>query len=377
MFRHPSDFKAVWRSHVGAGGSDPGAANPRITLKMFIAPVQNSLTQQQKLLKWVINNSRRSNAEPIIPSRTPPVDVTSPLTRSFKKLWELLQAHQLPSPARIEQFLSLERRVSVDIVAMTAPATESLERRASVDTVAMTAAPATETVASTPSTNAGHILRSQMSGDHTDLDNFYQWEKTFPFHPNSSFIKAYQLFWKKYLRHRMSFEAFACINTFYGQACRLHCSKICTHTNIHISLAQSMVVDLILSIGGIITNFSHEEGDDGTESVTAEHMLLRLKEGNALYYDRTSSPQDKDRNRLRRIEDLRKAAQFPELRVKHQQVWLEALGIQLKEAMDFISHKLLGLYNHCVQYLESSAERARYRITLKNGCLGMRCLFRQ
>ena len=337
--------------HSTSFGAPADAANGCITLKMFITSVQSSLTQQQKMLKWVINNSRRSNAVPMIPSRTPPVDVTSQLTRSFEELRELLQA-----PARIERLMSLERRVSAATFAMTAPATEKTAPR--------------------PSTDARHMKMVKTNADHKGLDDDYRLEKTIPFHPNSSFIKAYQLFWKKYLRHRMSFEAFACINTFYGQVCRMYFNAK-AHTRTHdICTRQNKVIDLILSIGGIIANFSHEEGDDGTESVTAEHMLLRLKEGNALYYERTSSPQEKDRNRLRRIKDLRKAAQFPELRVKHQQVWLEALGIQLKEAMDFISYKLLGRQS-CVQYFKSSAERARYRITLKNGCLGMRCLFRQ
>ena len=112
-----------------------------------------------------------------------------------------------------------------------------------------------------------------------------------------------------------------------------------------------------------------------TGCVTYDGVLASLKEGNALYYQSISSQEGKDKNQRRRVKDLLNAAQFPELRVKHQQVWLEAVGIQLLEAMNFMRHgKTLGEPS-CVWYLKSVAERAPFRITLKNGCLNMLCLF--
>jgi len=226
----------------------------------------------------------------------------------------------------------------------------SSETLASAGTVAM-ATPATGQVATTPS---AYPRRAKLERRHSKvLDYFYQHEKQFPFHPNSCFIKAYQKFWKKYLSHRMTFEEFACINTFY---------------------APSMVIDLILSIGNIITNPCKCEAkctctmDESLGSDAMHRALLTLKEGNAAYYDRSISDDHRRRDHVNRVGYLRNAAQFPELRAKHQQVWLEAVGIQLLEAMEFMHMQLLGgLQKICVQYLQSPAERARFRITLKNG----------
>ena len=98
---------------------------------------------------------------------------------------------------------------------------------------------------------------------------------------------------------------------------------------------------------------------------------MRLTERNASYYQ--STQEAKDKNLSQRVEDLRKVAQFPEMRIKHQQVWLEAVGIELMEAREFMRREMFGRPS-CVRYLNSVAERARYRITLKNGCLDIHCL---
>ena len=142
-----------------------------------------------------------------------------------------------------------------------------------------------------------------------------------------------------------------------------------------------MVIDLILSSGSIIASpykcetecpcdfITHDERD-----AAADRALQRLKEGNSLYYTFVS-PSDRHRHHLRRVGDLRQAAQFPELkREKAQRHWLEAEGIQLMEAMQFMSSKLNALHNSCVQYLHSSAARARFKITLRNGLTVAHCL---
>ena len=202
--------------HVFGNASDAGASNGRNTLKTFIAPVQSSLTKQQKLLKWVINHSRRE-AAPRVSWRTPAEDLTSGLTRSFEKLQELLQAEEVPSHAQIQRMMSSETLESAETVAI--------------------ATPATDQVATTPRICPLHTPRERSD---KVMDVFYYLEKTIPFHPHSSSIKPYQKLWKryKYLSRRMTFEAFACINTFYHKVSRVPCNSMHAHKHTNTALAS-------------------------------------------------------------------------------------------------------------------------------------------
>ena len=209
------------------------------------------------------------------------------------------------------------------------------------------------------------------------MDEQYRLEKVIPFHANSSFMKAHQKFWQKYLNHKMTFTAFVGINPFYGEDLP---ETQCPHRLKSTLTSHSPVLDLILSSSSIIStpckcesectcNFAHDECYDGPDCPHAEQALQKLEQGVSLYYQDCPSPEDRERHRLRRVEDLRNAAEFPELRVNAQRLWLEAVGIQLVEAIDYMACEVRALSNSCVRYLDSPATRSRFKIFLRNGLL--------
>ena len=189
-----SRYMPTRKSPGSKAGASAGTDQQSITLKTFLALVHKSLTQQQKMLKWVIRNDAASSAAALPVVCSQPAQLTSQLTRSFEKLQGLLQSNQLPDPAQLQRSAS-EALGPAHTAAATVPANDGVAAKVSED--------------------PGHVpLKKSIS---KDLDEQYRLEKVIPFHPNSNFIKAYQSFWKKYLDDRMSFKEFACINPFYGE----------------------------------------------------------------------------------------------------------------------------------------------------------------